>query len=210
MKLPKTPIVVVVIVSLTVLFADVPAVFADHSFCAGSFSFSTFKNIVVPAGSTCKLDRFNVVNGNIDVKSGGSLIICPDNKVNGNIKAEESDTVFISDLLFVSPCLPPGPPKALGITIGGNVDIKGAGSFTLLGNPSGVTSIGGNVMVKQTQDVRMENFDGIHGNVEAKDNVNVAITGNTIDGNLKIRGTTASCTGDATNNSVGGNVDPCP
>lgn len=176
--------------------------------CVGNHSYSTFDNIVVPSGNTCKIDRFNVVSGNIKVEEGASLIICPDNEIKGNIKAEDADTVFISDLLFVSPCSPPGPPKALGITIGGNVDIKGASSFTLLGNPFGVTAINGNVNIKQTQNVRIENFTGIAGNVEVKNNGNVVVTGNTIGGNLKIKGTTGSCI--EQNNFVSGKVSSCP
>lgn len=177
--------------------------------CVGSHSYSTFNNIIVPSGNTCKIDRFNVVSGNIKVEEGASLIICPDNEIGGNIKAHAADTIFISDLLTLL-CAPPidAPPKALGITIGGNVDIKGVGSFTLLGNPLGVTSINGNVKVKHAQNVRIENFDGITGNVEAKNNITVTITGNTIGGSLKISGTTGSCT--EQNNFVSGKLNSCP
>lgn len=201
----------ILLLAAIMLLASASVTLADKSFlCRGSYSSSTFENVVVPKGNTCKLDRFNTVSGNIKVEEGASLIICPDNEIKGNIKAEGADTVFISDLLFVSPCSPPEAPKALGITIGGNVDIKGAASFTLLGNPAGVTTIYGNIKVKNTQNVLIENFDGITGNVEAKSNGNVSITGNTIEGNLKIKGTTGSCRGDETNNSVSGNTDACP
>jgi len=38
----------------------------------------------------------------------------------------------------------------------------------------------------------------------------VFITGNTVNDNLIIEGTTGSCTGDNTNNTVSGDTNPCP
>lgn len=82
-------------------------------------------------------------------------------------------------------------------------------SFSLIGNPAGVTAVDGNVLVKKTEDVTIKNFDGIDGNVMVLNNGDVEATGNTIGGNLVITGTTGSCTGDGTNNTVSGKVKAC-
>lgn len=185
---------------------------AATNVCSGFNSFATFDNVVVIQGDTCVLSGFNVVQGNIKVEEGANLFICPDNDVAGNIKAPHGGTtVFITDQPGSHSNCGAGP-KALGVTIDGNIDINNGNSFTLIGNPGGVVSVGGNVMVKTTQTVSITSWDGIAGNVIANGNGDVTIIGNTIVGNLKISGTTGTCDDgtSSTPNAVSGNFDGCP
>jgi|TARA_Y100000310_G_scaffold75749_1_gene72128 hypothetical protein len=197
----------VTVTTIAILLAYIVVAASGKFSCTGTHTESSFNSIIVPQGETCTLEKFNEVSGDITVQQGASLIICPDNDIAGNIKAKGADTVFISDQK-IPPCALPPPPKALGITIGGSVKVKNANSFSLIGNPAGVTSIGKDVKVKDTQDVNIIDFDGIAGNVKAEKNGDVTITGNTIGKNLKIKGTTGSCV-DA-DNSVGGKIKGCP
>ena len=175
--------------------------------CIGSHSFSSFNNLVVPKGQTCMIGRFNVVNGDIKVREGASLIVCPDNDIKGDIKANNPNTVFISDQL-IGPCAPTAPPpKALGITIGGDVKVEGSSSFTLVGNPLGVVAINGDVKIKNTQTVEILQFT-VNGNVEVRNSGDVTVTDNTIGGDLKIKGTSGTCIEQG--NLVAGTVDTCP
>ena len=175
--------------------------------CIGNYSYTTFDDLVVPEGQTCMIARFNVVNGNIKVKEGASLIICPDNDIRGNIRANKPDTVFISDQI-VGICAPTAPPpKALGITIGGDVKVEGGNSFTLLGNPLGVVAIKGNVEIKNMQTVEISQFV-VNGDVKMEHSGTVTVTDNVIGGDLKIKGTTGTCT--EQNNTVSGKLNSCP
>jgi hypothetical protein len=68
--------------------------------CIGSHSDSSFNDLVVPKGQTCQLNRFNVVDGDIKVRKGASLIVCPDNDIRGDITADKPNTVFITDQMI--------------------------------------------------------------------------------------------------------------
>ena len=99
------------------------------------------------------------------------------------------------------------PPKALGITIGGDVKVEGGGNFTLVGNPLGVVAINKDVEIKNMQTVEILQFT-INGDVAVKHSGDVTVTENIIGGNLKIRSTSGNCIEHS--NSVAGNVDTCP
>ena len=175
--------------------------------CVGNYSYTTLSDLVVPEGQTCMIGRFNVVNGDIKVKAGANLIICPDNDIRGDIKANRPNTVFISDQIIGLCALTAPPPKALGITIGGDVKVEGGSNFTLLGNPLGVVAIKGNVKIKNMQTVAISQFT-INGDTEVKNNTDLTVTGNIIGGDLKIKGTSGTCI--EQNNSVSGKLDSCP
>jgi len=80
-----------------------PMASAEYFFCSERQTFSAFNNIVVPEGQTCILDQFNVVHGDIEVKKGATLVVCPDNDVVGNVIADGAETVNITDIL-TAPC----------------------------------------------------------------------------------------------------------
>ena len=193
-----------------ILFSYSPSATANDFVCTGTHNGATFfDNIVVPEGETCTLNMSDVI-GNIQVSVGASLFILPDSSVTGNIQANGADVVCISDQQ-VSPCqtAPPPtlpPPKSRGITIGGDVEINDTNEFTLIGNPSGVTVISGNVQVKNTQSVEITDFDGIAGNVKVEDSTTVSVTGNTIDGNLELI-SNVNCS--ESGNTVDGNNPGC-
>ena len=180
----------------------------DEVICNGSHTGSSFGSLLILEDTTCTLERFNVVNGDIKVKEGATLIICPDNDILGNIRANKPNTVFISDQ-SISPC---SPPKSLGITIQGDIEVKNGGTFRLIGNPySGVAIIEGRVKVKGMQTVEIRDFrtlSKIQGDVRVTNNADVTITGNTIEGKLDIKGTSGSCT--ESGNTVTGTVNGCP
>lgn len=189
---------------LASILASTPSATAAPDVCVGSYSGSTFDDLVVPEGRTCQLNQFNVVNGNIKVKKAASLIICPDNSIQGDIRAKKPGTIHISDL----PAPPCGPQKALGITIGGDIRVRGGGVFRLLGNPSGLNLVEGDVVVVETQTIEIVNHTDLRGDVVVKHNGDVTVTGNTIGGDLRIRGTSGHCV--ESGNSVAGDVDSCP
>ena len=180
----------------------------NETVCAGSYSGTAFDgDLVVPKGQTCTIGRFNVVNGDINVREGANLIICPDNDIRGGIKANRPNSVFISDQL-IGPCAPLAPPpKALGITIAGDVRVENGGSFTLLGNPLGIVAVSGDVEIKKMQTVEILQFT-VNGDVAVKQSKDVTVTGNIIGGDLKIKGTSGTCVEQS--NSVTGKVDSCP
>ena len=122
-KIASSLLVVIAIVALVsivgVAASEEVEAQARKLLCSGSHSFSSFNNLIVPEGQTCKLDRFNVVNGDIEVRKGATLIICPDNQILGDVKARNADTVFISD----QPIPPCREIKERGVTIGGDVKV---------------------------------------------------------------------------------------
>lgn len=83
-----------------------PSATAEYFYCSDRQTFSAFNNIVVPEGQTCILDQFNVVRGDIEVKQGATLVVCPDNDIAGSVRADGADTVKLSDILE-PPCISP-------------------------------------------------------------------------------------------------------
>lgn len=179
-----------------------------HHTCVGNYSYTAFGDLVVPEGQTCQLDQFNSVNGNIKVGKNATLIVCPDNNISGDIKAEQAESVFVSDLT-VPPC---APTKALGINIGGDVKVNGGNSVSLFGNPfGGVAVIEGDVKINNVQSVVVQSFNNlshINGNVKVGHAGDVTILDNIIGGDLKIKGTSGTCL--EAGNSVSGKTDSCP
>ena len=177
--------------------------------CVGNYVNTSFGDLVVPKDETCQLDRFNVVSGNIKVEKGASLIVCPDNEIQGSVNAHKPNTVFISDLT-VGLCQSQ-PPKALGITIGGDVKVEGGDSVSLIGNPDGgVAVIQGNVKMENVGAVVIQffnNLSSIQSDVKIEHSGNVSVLDNVINGDLKIKGTTGSCVEQG--NSVSGKLSPC-
>lgn len=177
--------------------------------CVGNYSGASFGDLVVPKGQTCQLDRFNSVNGDIKVEKDASLIVCPDNDIHGDVKAHKANSVYISDLTE-GPC--GTAPKALGITIDGDVKIEGASSVSLIGNPfGGVAVIKGDVKVENAAAVVIQSFNNLSsilGDVKVSRSGDVTVTDNVITGDLKIKATTGVCT--EQNNSVSGKLNSCP
>lgn len=176
--------------------------------CVGNHGGSSFKDLVVPKGQTCQLDGFNVVTGDIKVRKGASLVVCPDNDIRGDIKADKPDTILITDQT-IPPC---GSIKALGITVGGDIKVSDGRLVQLIGNPSGgVAVVEGDVEVKNTQTVDIRDFSNlseIRGDVTVKDSGDVTVTANIIRGDLTIRGTRGTCV--EIGNFVAGDLDSCP
>lgn len=176
--------------------------------CIGSFAGTSFGNLVVPKDQTCQLNQFNVVNGDVKVEKGASLIVCPDNQIKGSVKAHQPNSVYISDLTG-GPC---SPAKALGITIDGDVKVEGGNSVSLTGNPwGGIAVIKGSVKIEKVAGVSIQSFNNLSkivGDVKIEHSSNVTVADNVIGGNLKINGTTGSCT--QQNNSVSGKLSSCP
>ena len=195
--------------ALILTSAMVSNVLADNAkkiVCTGEYSYASLNDLIVPKGQTCTIGRFNVVNGNIEVKEGANLVVCPDNDIHGNIKADRPNSIFISDQL-IGPCAPLSPPpKALGIIIDGDIKVESGNSFTLIGNPAGVVAVKGDVKIERTQTVAIMQFT-INGDVNIKHSTDVTVTDNVIGGDLKIKGTSGTCT--ENNNSVSGKVDSC-
>jgi len=110
-----------------------------------------------------------------------------------------------------------------GGTVNGNVNVNGGkltikNGGTITGNleaSNGATvtidnaNIDGNVIVNDSDPVSITDSE-INGNVYITDSENVTVTNNEVNGNLEITGTTGSCTGSDTNNTVSGNTIPCP
>lgn len=182
--------------------------FGNAGVCTGDHSNSSFNDLIVPEGATCTLTKFNEVDGSIRVDAGATLIVCPDNNIAGSVRAKGATKVFISDQT-IAPC---AEPKALGVTIGGDVNVKSGGILRLIGNPSGgVAIIEGKVKAKNMQTVEIKDFRNlstIMGDVKVEQSTNVTVTGNTLGKNLKIDGTSGNCT--EQNNTVAGRTDTCP
>lgn len=196
---------------LLLSFSLVNTVFAKNGgadVCVGSYFGASFGDLVVPAGQTCQLNQFNVVNGDVKVEKDANLIVCPDNQIQGSVKAHQPNSVYISDLTG-GPC---GPIKALGVTIGGDIKVEGGSSVSFVGNPfGGVAVIQGNIKVENVSAVSIQSFNNlssIHGDIKVEHSGDVTVTDNVIGGDLKIKGTTGLCS--EQNNSISGKVDSCP
>lgn len=191
------------------VFADDEDEDGGATICVSSYSGTTFDNLVVPKGQTCQLDRFNVVNGDVRVEKDANLVICPDNEIHGDVKAHKANSVYISDLTD-GPC--GSAPKALGVTIDGDVKVEGANSVNLIGNPfGGVAVIKGDVKVENVAAVAIQSFNNLSsilGDVKIERSGDVTVTDNIIGGDLKIKGTNGTCT--EQNNSVSGKLNSCP
>lgn len=176
--------------------------------CVGNYSGTSFGGLVVPESETCQLDRFNVINGDVKVEKGASLVVCPDNEIHGSVKAHKPNNVYISDLTG-GPC---GLAKALGVTIDRDVHIEGGTSVSLLGNPyGGVAVIKGNIKVENVGSVLIQHFNNLSsilGDVKVSHSGDVTVTDNVIGGDLKIKGTIGQCA--EQNNSVSGKLTSCP
>lgn len=201
---------ILAVLGLLTLPNDTPLSAAAAEPCTGTHSNSTFGNLVVPEGQTCKLDRFNVVSGDIRVERGATLAICPDNTIGGDIKAKRPDTVEISDIINSQYCGP--PPKGLGVTIGGSITVRDARVFVLQGNPGASlpvhVTVEGDVVVVDTQSLRISDNNDLRGDVILKDNTDVFVYGNTITRDLRITSTNGVC--EEHDNTVAGDTDTCP
>jgi len=247
-----------------------PFAAAEYFYCSERQTFSAFNNIVVPEGETCILDQWNVVQGDIEVKQGATLVICPDNDIIGNVIADGAETVHITDIL-AAPCvwttdvsttsgaigsvtwinnankqgkiartddasnksyqyqiprdladpnnapvvndcvtfdvapskskvannvakcsvtLP--PPKALGLVIMGSIDIRNTANFSLIGNIDGISIVKGNVIVQNTENVKIVDVAGVSstgfgigGDLEISASTNCIVSGNVVSGSTE-------------------------
>lgn len=81
-----------------------PTATAENFYCSDRQTFSAFNNIIVAEGQTCVLDQFNVVQGDIVVNKGATLIVCADNDIAGSILADGAETVSLIDAVG-GPCV---------------------------------------------------------------------------------------------------------
>ena len=141
-------------------------------------------------GGTLILSQSSTVTGNIEGINGASIVIEESSLVEGNVR------ILIS-----------GPGSTLEIidsSVNGDIEILDIDSLTLSN-----TIFGGNIISTNTGILTITGSN-INGDTTSQNDGEVTITGNIVNGNLAISGSTVSCTGDAINNAVTGNTDPCP
>jgi hypothetical protein len=129
----------------------------------------TVDNLVVPAGSSCRLAG-TIVTGSIQV-APGAVLLANGIQVTGNVQGDDAAHVQVT---------------GSATRIGGNFQLEGGGSGTLTG-----ARVRGDVFFNGLNDVIRSRNNVVGGNLQVTDNRGGGeIVGNRIDGNLQ-------CTGNA-------------
>ena len=157
----------------------------------------TVDNVVVPAGTACRLTGTRVL-GSVQVQTGG-ILIGVDVNVAGSVQGEAAAHVQLT---------------GDNSRVGGNVQLEGGGGGTLAG-----ARVAGDVFINGLTDLLLVRNAVVGGNVRITDNLGGGeITGNRITGNLQCTGNTpAPLASDNTAASIaaqcragGGTTPPAP
>lgn len=183
----RISIAVTVVVTLTgsLLVSAGPAHAGERS-CQGTIgSVSVSTDIVVPSGATCTLDGTRV-DGDVEVKGNGAVLITGGARIDGNVQAEDGRARYV---------------RVRASTVLGDVQVESGGSVVVR-----QTTVDGNIQLERNRGPITVLSNTVDGDIQIFANsARAEIRNNIVDGNLQCKGNSPSPVGNG--NQVAGNKE---